>query len=261
MDSHVTPTQAPQNTPQRMNRQRAFYRQIPWLSVILSVTAQLLIWWVYPLIYSKELSAGQWQHNPALMTYSVFLALTIFFTFNRRFVGWLNYLFLVIPFLLLYFLYREMTIQQLVLLILLPIALVAIHLKWLNLQNIFGLILFSGLSTLSLPVVIFYQQNTFLTKPFLISLMPLLLSYLFYMTIIFIPDGKKKRLTALVFGIMLLLTILSLPWNIWTLIALIILIATWMIFINLDLKQRYRMTFFTILQAATILLIFMQQAH
>ncbi|MDR3241302.1 MAG: hypothetical protein LBT37_03935 [Lactobacillaceae bacterium] len=261
MDSQFTAEQPEQFINHPVAPKKPIYKQIPWFSVIFSVVAQILIWWVYPLIYSKGLSAGQWQNNPLLLTYSFFLALTIFFTFNRRFVGWLNFLFLIIPFILLYFLYKEMTIHQIILLTLLPVALVAIHLKWLNLQNIFGLILFSGLSTLSLPVVIFYQQNTFLTKPFLVSLLPLLLSYLFFMSVIFIPEGQKKRVTALVFGVMFLLNILSLPWNLWTLLATLILIATWMVLINLDLKQRYRMSFFTVLQAITILLVFMQQAH
>lgn len=232
-----------------------------WISPALGSIAQLLMWWTYPLIYSKQLTAGQWQNNPLLMTYSVFLALTIYITFNRQFKSVLNYLLLIVPFILLFFLYREMTIQQVIILILMPIALVLIHLEWLNLQNIFGLILFSGLATLSLPVVIFYQQNTFLTKPFLFSLFPLLLCYLFYMCIIFIPAGKQKRITSLVFGTILLLNILSLPWNIWTFLAIVILIFTWTVLINLDLKRQYRMSFFTILQAVTVLLIFLQQSH
>lgn len=232
-----------------------------WIMPTLGSIAQLLMWWTYPLIYSKQLTAGQWQNNPLLMTYSVFLALTIYITFSRQFKSILNYLLLIVPFILLFFLYREMTIQQVIILILMPIALVLIHVKWLNLQNIFGLILFSGLSTLSLPVVIFYQQNTFLTKPFLFSLFPLFLCYLFYMCIIFIPNGQQKRITSLVFGTILLLNILSLSWNVWTFLAIVILIFTWTVLINLDLKQQYRMPFFTILQAITVLLIFLQQSH
>ncbi len=155
--------------------------------------------------------------------------------------------------------YQEMTGQQIVLLALLPAALVLIHFRWLNLQNILGLILFSGLSTLSLPVVIFYQQNTYLTTPFLLSLLPLLLSYLFFMTSLFIPRGANKRLTALAFGIMLLLNILTLPWSIWTLAAVLILFFTWLILINLNLRPRFRMATFSILQAITVLIIFLQQ--
>lgn len=232
-----------------------------WIAPTLSCIAQILIWWTYPLIYSKQLSAGQWQNNPWLMTYSIFLALAIYYTFNDAFKGWRHYLLLLVPLFLLYFLYHEVTIQQFILLFLMPISLILFHFKWLNLQNIFGLILYSGISTLSMPVVIFYQQNTFLTKPFLLSLLPLLLSYLFYMSIIFVPEGKKKRMTALVFGVMLLLNTLSLPWNIWTFLAIIIIVFTWMVLINLDLKQKFRMSFFSILQAITVLLIFLQQSR
>ena len=253
------PTQAvptPQITRESRGRQLT---TIPWFSAILSVAAQVAIWWIYPSIYSKQLSAGQWQNNPQLLTYSVFLALTIFCVLHRQFKGLINYIFLLIPFILLYTMYQEMTGQQIVLLALLPAALVLIHFRWLNLQNILGLILFSGLSTLSLPVVIFYQQNTYLTTPFLLSLLPLLLSYLFFMTSLFIPRGANKRLTALAFGIMLLLNILTLPWSIWTLAAVLILFFTWLILINLNLRPRFRMATFSILQAITVLIIFLQQ--
>ncbi|MDR3189774.1 MAG: hypothetical protein LBT80_01040 [Lactobacillaceae bacterium] len=246
------------STPTKFNLKQ-YLKSIPWFSAFFSVLAQLGIWWIYPAIYSKQLSSGQWQNNPLLITYSAFLALTIFLVFHRRFKGLVNYLFLLIPFILLYFLYKEMTFQQVFLLTLLPIALVLIHLSWLNLQNVLGLILFSGLATMSLPVVIFYQQNTYLTQPFLISLIPLLLSYLFFMSVIFVPNGKYKRLTSLAFGVMLLLNVLTLPWNLWTIIAVIVLLFTWMVLVNLDLKNRFRMPFFSVLQAVVVLLIFLQQ--
>ncbi|WP_373702661.1 hypothetical protein [Weissella soli] len=46
---------------------------IPWFSAILSVAAQVAIWWIYPSIYSKQLSAGQWQNNPPATNLFCFL--------------------------------------------------------------------------------------------------------------------------------------------------------------------------------------------
>ncbi len=235
------------------------WRNFPYISLLLATISQLLIWWIYPLIYSKNLEGGQWQENPLLLFYSVLCAVVIFSTFRRGLTDWKNYLILLIPALSLYFLYRRMSGQQVLLVALLPIALVLIQSKWLNLQNILGLIMFSGVATVTFPVTIFYQQNTYLTIPFLLSLLPLLLSYLFYMSSLFVTQGSEMRLTALVFGIMLLLNVLSLPWNIWTILASLIIIFTWMILINLNLKRRYRFGVYAVLQMITVMLIFLQQ--
>ncbi|MCW0927238.1 hypothetical protein [Weissella sp. LMG 11983] len=119
--------------------------------------------------------------------------------------------------------------------------------------------MYSGIATLAMPVVIFYQQNTYLTLPFILSLLPLLFSYLYYMSSIFVPTGRNKRATSLAFGIILLLDVLTLPWNLWTLLAIVIIVFTWMVLINLDLKPKYRMGIFSLLQAITVLVIFLQQ--
>lgn len=246
-------------TTQRRQDNRPQWQQIQWVSILIAVLSQLAIWWIYPAIYSKNLAGGQWQHNPLLMTYSVILALAIFLTFNRGFSRWLNFGVILIPMVFLYFLYQQVTMQQIILLVLLPLALLLINLKWLNLQNILGLVLYSGIATLALPVVIFYQQNTFLTAPFIWSLLPLLFSYLFYMSSIFVTTGRDKRATSLAFGIILLLDVLTLPWNPWTLLAIMIIVFTWMVLINLNLKAKYRMGVFSLLQAITVLVIFLQQ--
>lgn len=233
--------------------------KIPWLSMLISVIAQNIVWWVYPLIYSNRLVSGQIQHNPLLLTYSIILSLAIFLTFNRNFAQWFNYIVILVPLLFLYFLYKHFTGQQVMLLTLLPLALLLINIPGLNLKNVLGLILYSGIASLVMPVVIFYQQNTFLTQPFLLSLFPLFFSYLFFMSNLFVPEGRNKRLTSLVFGIILLINVLALDWNFWMLLGVLIIVFTWLVLINLNLKQRYQMTFFTVLQTLTIMIIFLQQ--
>lgn len=256
-----TPQQQTLRQPPRhtQSMSQPWWKKIPVLAVLLTTVSQISIWWIYPLIYSKNLQGGQWNHNPLLVTYTILIAVTIFFTFNRQFDNWKNALSLLIPFGFLCILYRQMSIQQVLLLGLLPLALFLIHLTWLKLQNSLGLILYSALATLSMPVAIFYQQNTYLTLPFIMSLLPLFFSYLFYMSGIFITSDSTHRWVSLVFGAIFLLNVLTLPWNFWTLLAIILIIFTWMILINLHLRSQYRMTFFSILQAITVLLIFLQQ--
>ncbi|GAK31616.1 hypothetical protein WOSG25_120070 [Weissella oryzae SG25] len=268
MDNNFSiPNTQRNNIPHKQNNQpdlqnpkvRFTWRDFPYISMFLATIAQLVIWWVYPLIYSKNLEGGRWQENPVLLAYSLLCALVIFWTFRHGFEDWKNYLVLLIPALSLYFLYQRMSGQQVSLVALLPIAMVLIQVRWLNLQNILGLIMFSAIATVAFPVTIFYQQNTYLTIPFLLSLLPLFLSYLFYMSSLFITQGRSMRLTALVFGIMLLLNVLSLPWNVWTILATLIILFTWMVLINLNLKRRYRFGVYAVLQMITVMLIFLQQ--
>ena len=249
----------PNRTPRQRTAKQPWWQEFQWLALIFAVGSQLAIWWIYPLIYSRNLAGGQWQHNPLLITYSFILAAAIFLTFNRGLSHWLNYGIILIPLVFLYFLYQRVTLEQVILLGLIPIALLLINMKWLNLQNILGLILYASLATLVMPVVIFYQQNTYLTEPFILSLLPLFFSYLFYMSAVFVPKGREKRVTSLIFGVILLINILTLPWNFWTLLALLVVIFTWMVLINLNLKAKYRMSTFGFLQMITILIIFLQQ--
>ncbi|RRG18168.1 hypothetical protein D3P96_04405 [Weissella viridescens] len=251
----------PEHTPKRPHRRpRPIYTdKMFWILMVVSVLSQLAIWWIYPLIYSKHLVGGPWQETPLLVFYSILLALATYLTFSYGLTSRINYLFILVPLAFIYFLYQQMTLQQIILLILLPLSLFLINISWLNLQNILGLILYSGVATLSLPVVIFYQQNTFLTTPFLMSLLPLFLCYLYYMSSIFIPDGQNKRITSLVFGIILLINVLTLPWNFWTFLAIGVIVVTWMVFINYDLKFKYRMGFLSFFEMVTVLIIFLQQ--
>lgn len=249
------------HTPKRPHRrpQPIYTDKMFWVLMVVSVLSQLAIWWIYPLIYSKHLVGGPWQENPLLVFYSILLALATYLTFSYGLTSRINYLFILVPLAFIYFLYQQMTVQQIILLILLPLSLFLINISWLNLQNILGLILYSGIATLSLPVVIFYQQNTFLTTPFLLSLLPLFLCYLYYMSSIFIPDGQNKRITSLIFGIILLINVLTLPWNFWTFLAIVVIVITWMVFINFDLKFKYRMGFLSFFEMITVLIIFLQQ--
>ncbi|KRN45885.1 membrane protein [Weissella viridescens] len=249
------------HTPKRPHRrpQPIYTDKMFWVLMVVSVLSQLAIWWIYPLIYSKHLVGGPWQENPLLVFYSILLALATYLTFSYGLTSRINYLFILVPLAFIYILYQQMTVQQIILLILLPLSLFLINISWLNLQNILGLILYSGIATLSLPVVIFYQQNTFLTTPFLLSLLPLFLCYLYYMSSIFIPDGQNKRITSLIFGIILLINVLTLPWNFWTFLAIVVIVITWMVFINYDLKFKYRMGFLSFFEMITVLIIFLQQ--
>lgn len=240
-------------------RQNGLFSRADLITLVLSVVSQLAIWWVYPLIYSRNLAGGQWQQNPLLVVYTVLLAISVYFTIGQSRYKISTLAIAFVPVAFLYFLYQQMTGQQVLLLSLLPITLILINITPLKLQNIVGLNLYSVIATLSVPVAIFYQQNTFLTIPFIYSLLPLFFSYLYYMASIFITNPRHKRLASFILGVILMIIVLTLPWNSWTLLAVILIVFTWLIMINLTIKTEYLFGILSTLQAITILLIFLQQ--
>lgn len=258
LTSEPTPMkQQPSKKPHRPKRMAIPYAAL--ITLFISIISQLAIWWVYPLIYSRNLAGGQWQQNPLLVIYTILLAITVYFTIgqNRYKISTLAIAFVPVAFL--YFLYQQMTGQQVLLLSLLPITLILINIKYLKLKNIIGLNLYAAIATLSVPVAIFYQQNTFLTIPFIYSLLPLFFSYLYYMASIFIMNPRHKRIASLIFGVILMIIVLTLPWNIWTLLAVVLIVFTWLILINLTIKTEYLFGILSSLQAITVLAIFLQQ--
>lgn len=258
----ITPEPTQVKKPQSHKPRPMKTKGVPYAAVItlfISVISQLAIWWVYPLIYSRNLAGGQWQQNPLLVIYTVLLAFAVYFTIgqSRYRISTVAIAFLPVAFL--YFLYQQMTFQQVLLLSLLPITLILIRITPLKLQNIVGLNLYAVIATLSVPVAIFYQQNTFLTIPFIYSLLPLFVSYLYYMASLFIMDLRHKRLASFILGVILMVLVLTLPWNSWTLLAVILIVFTWLIMVNLTIKTEYMFGILSTLQAITILLIFLQQ--
>ncbi|AIG65059.1 hypothetical protein ACRHK7_04240 [Weissella tructae] len=259
-DITAEPTPSHPKQPQKPTKKRATkFTKAAAITLVISIISQLAIWWVYPLIYSRNLAGGQWQQNPLFVIYTILLAIAVYFTIGQSRYKISTFAIVLIPVAFLYFLYQQMTGQQVALLSLLPVTLILINIHYFNLKNIVGLNLYAAIATLSVPVAIFYQQNTFLTIPFIYSLLPLFFSYLYYTASIFITNTRHKRIASLIFGVILMIIVLTLPWNIWTLLAVILIVFTWLILINLTIKTEYMFGILSALQAITILAIFLQQ--
>jgi hypothetical protein len=259
-DITAEPTPSHPKQPQKPIKKRATkFTKAAAITLVISIISQLAIWWVYPLIYSRNLAGGQWQQNPLFVIYTILLAIAVYFTIGQSRYKISTFAIALIPVAFLYFLYQQMTGQQVALLSLLPVTLILINIHYFNLKNIVGLNLYAAIATLSVPVAIFYQQNTFLTIPFIYSLLPLFFSYLYYTASIFITNTRHKRIASLIFGVILMIIVLTLPWNIWTLLAVILIVFTWLILINLTIKTEYMFGILSALQAITILAIFLQQ--
>ncbi|QBO36663.1 hypothetical protein EQG49_09425 [Periweissella cryptocerci] len=253
----TTTTPLPTDNQPRTLKERL--RNIPWISALITVIAQNVIWWTYPLIYSQHLNGQLPVNLQVLIGYTIFVSLGIFFTFNSRFRSWIAPFFLIASLILTFSSLIKGSIELFIMLLMFSGFMLLVQFKWLKLQNTFGLIIYSVGASFALPMTIFYLQNSYVTEPFLWTLLPLILSYLFFMSPIFIENETPKRMVSLVFGLFFLIDILTLPLNFWTILAILIVTVTWLILINLRLKRDYQMVAFTVLQMITVLMIFFQQ--
>lgn len=231
------------------------------ISIALTTIALNIIWWVYPLVYSQKLE-GQIPVTVGVFMISTFcLGAGISITFSGRFKRFYAIIPIVLGIVLSFnALIASGKIEIFLLLLLFGLSLIAIQTTRLQLNNGFGLTIYSFMASTSIPLAVFYLQNNYLTQKFLFNLIPLLFSFFFFMTPIFLPGKFEKRIS-LIFGVLYSLNILTLGYNIWTMIAIGLVAFTWIVLINMNLRQKYRLATFTILQMLSVLIIFMQQIN
>lgn len=230
-----------------------------FLIALLGIFLQNIIWWVYPLIYGQHLNAQLPLNIQFLLGYTTTLALAIFLIIYQQFRSILALVVLGINSLFTFANLIKGDVIVFTALLSFTLFLVALQFKWLKLRSVWGLITFSLANAFIIPLTVFYLQNKYVTQPFILTLLPLLLCYLYFMTPIFIVNIKQKRLIDLGFGILLIITLLTLPINFWTICAILIVLITWLILINLNLSYLHLVPLLLIIQTITVLILFLQQ--
>jgi hypothetical protein len=244
------------NAPQRNSE--ISNRFLIW-SAFLTSAALNIIWWIYPSIYSHKLGGKIPINVGVFFIYTVLVSLAIFIAFSQRFRPIYSYIPLAISIAIAASGLGREKIELFLLLLIFSLSIFVIQTVRFNTYNGFGLTIYSFMAGTVVPIAVFYFQNNYLTQKFILSLVPLILSFFFFMSPIFLPRGRIEQIASLVFGILLVLNILTLPLNFWTVIALAVIVITWGILINMNLRTRYRLTVFTVAQMITVIIIFMQQ--
>lgn len=229
------------------------------LLMLVTVISQNIIWWVYPLIYSKHLDGKLPTGSFIIVGYTlcISLALHLIFTTNFRSLG--AFIFSIISILLTFSSLIKGSFESFYMLLMFASYLILIQLKWFKLKSHIGLICFSIVASFSIPLTIFYLQNNYVTNKFIFALIPLASSYLYFLTPLFIKKISQRQWTSFILGLLMLVNILLLPLNIWTILAIIITVSSWLILFNINLSLNYQTPLFLALQCVTVLLIFLQQ--
>lgn len=233
--------------------------QIKIVLALLTILSQNIIWWTYPLIYSQHLNGHLPAGSIVMVGYTLLISLALHLVFSTKFHSFKAILISVFSGLITFTSLIKGRFEIFCLLLLFTIYIILIQIKWFRLKSVIGLIGMSVIASFTIPLTIFYLQNNYVTNKFILTLIPLLFSYLYFLTPLFLPEGKLRFFTSLLFGLALLVNILLLPLNLWTIVAIAIVIIAWLIIFNLNLKPSAHTSLCLSLQTITVLLIFLQQ--
>lgn len=173
-----------------------------WVPLIVIVISLNIIWWRQPLLHTKALlgSSITSQVLP-LFGYTLTIAIGVTLMLTQNFRSLLSYLFFGLSILFTFSSLIQTRQEIFFLLLILSIFLIIIQQSWLGLQNWMGLLLLSVLATFTIPIAIFYIQNSFLTQRFLWQLVPMFLGFGFYFTPILMPNPDGRKLSILTLGL------------------------------------------------------------
>lgn len=262
MENPTLNSQPLQRTPKGVNLIEKF-KQSPWqkssLLALVTVLSQNIIWWTYPLIYSKHLNGQLPPGSFVLVAYSVLVALAMHFIFSSRFHSFWAMLLCILSGIVTFSSLIKGSFEVFCLLLLFTGYLIILQIKWIRLKSIIGLVGLAILAAFTIPLAIFYLQNNYVTSKFIITLIPLVFSYLYFLIPLFIPYSKLRTLSSLILGLAFLINIMLLPFNFWTLLAIVIVAGSWLILFNLELDIRLQVPLYFCLQTLTVMVIFLQQ--
>lgn len=231
-------------------------KQLPWVSLSIFVIAQNIIWWSYPLHYG-QMTNGTFHFNQLLLfAYTVAVSLASFLMFQANFRSLWAHVPILVSLILAFSGIIRGNLEILIMLLMFSGFWFVIEMRWLKLQNVWGLIVYSLLATFPISCAIFFFQNHYLSTTFLINLLPLFACQLFFMTPIFETNPKRRQLTLIITGIFLIAVILVLRRSLLGVCGIALVVLTVLFNINFaNLKQRYVAPIYICAELITTLLL------
>ncbi|HAT55671.1 MAG TPA: hypothetical protein DCW31_10640 [Lactobacillus sp.] len=232
--------------------------ELPWQSLLIFSIAQNIIWWSFPIHYGRITGAAFHGNQLLLLAYTIVMSLTTFLMFQANFKSLWAHVPILISLLLAFSGIIRGNLEILIMLLMFSAFWLVVEMRWLNLQNIWGLIIYALLSTFPISSAIFFFQNRFLSTTFLINLIPLFMCQLFFMMPIFESAGKRRTIAMGITGVMLIGAILFFHFSLLGVLASAVVILTFWFNINYaNLKGQYTAAAYILLELITyIILIF-----
>lgn len=214
---------------------KAFFKNRTVQQLFVFTLCQNLLWW----FVGSTSATGQaltWRVKFALLGYGGLLAAGYFLILNHQFRSHIGPI-LVVAAATMGLLAAPTNHLVQLFAILLCIFLVLACIPQLGLQSIYGLVVFSILAGCGVPVILFFLRNHYLATQFLLTLIPIMVSYLTFFAPYYLQHLQDWRLT-LIAPAILVITILFLPFNGAHLLAIALVIGQWWVLQRLNVNYR-----------------------
>lgn len=231
------------------------WRSVNWQLLAVSVVIQLITWWYVPISYAAKISTSTFQtHLVFLFLYTVVVAGSTHLLLNSEFTSRFVLLLIIASFVLAFSGIERPVLLALLLLV--PAFLLVLYFPWLQMQNEFGLLVFSLMETICIPATIFFFTAHFLSWSFIWTLIPMWLSYMFFQLPSFAEDGSGLfRIISTILGVILIGAVLFDSISMIHIVAIILVVASWLVMVNFP-NMRDKFVKFSFFQLIFILLIY-----
>jgi hypothetical protein len=235
----------------------AQWRSVNWKLLTISVIIQLITWWYVPISYAAKISTATFQIDLVFFAlYSLLVAGSAHLILNSNF----NSRFALLP-ILASFLFSFSGVVQgklvvLLLLLLAPAFLLVLYFPQLEMQNMFGLIIYSIIFATCIPASIVFLTAHFLSWTFIVTLGSYWLSYLFFLSPVFMHDNTRNfRIFSTIIGIAFIIWLLIQSISITHIVAIVIIIASWFVMHSMP-NMADKFVKYSTIQAILILLLY-----
>ncbi|RRK09794.1 hypothetical protein D1831_10825 [Lactiplantibacillus garii] len=194
---------------------------------VFTILQSIISWWA-ALDYGRSFETAQFSAAQLpLIGYTLAVSAAIFIILDRRIPAqWsLIAIGVSVAFAFTNIIARES--ELLYLLLTCSVWLLVLAVPRFGMQNYFGLVVFSVVMTFTIPVAVFDLQNNYLSTTFLWELTPLLTSYVFLYVPSFSHQRQINQIVSAVTGALLVVAIFLQPLTWQTIVAILIVIATW----------------------------------
>ncbi|MFT8469434.1 MAG: hypothetical protein ABF460_07595 [Oenococcus sp.] len=195
-----------------------------------------------------------------ILLYTVMIALAFFASFSQNSFKFSGLVLTILSGLPILFIGNRLDSRVAELLLLISAFLLLLQIHAFNLKSVYGMLAFSFMAGAAIPTAIFCLQNGHVNRAFLYSLIPLSMTFAFFLTPIFVPKGLLKSVLSMLIGLALIIYTLTEAVNVWFFLNLLVLLVTWAIFINLKLKAKYHLSIYLTMMFLSILFLTAQMS-
>ncbi|HIW72438.1 MAG TPA: hypothetical protein H9875_07415 [Candidatus Levilactobacillus faecigallinarum] len=213
----------------------AFFKNRTVQQLLVFTLCQNLLWW----LVGSTSATGQpltWRVKLSLGGYGIFLAAGYFLILRRHFQSHIGPI-LVVAAATLGLLAAPTDHLVQLFAVLLCIFLVLACIPQLQLQSIYGLVVFSFLAGCGVPVILFFLRNHYLATQFLLTLLPIMATYLAFFAQFYLPRPTDWRYT-LIFPAILVIAILTISFSWKTIVAILLVVLHWALQRRLNVNYR-----------------------